>query len=262
MIRPVIVCIAKQEQDYIEEFVQYHLMLGFKHIFVYDNEDVPTYGDMLKKYSQYVSVIHLPYNNYGRGVQYVALDDFMQRIVRKSNITHVAHIDIDEYIVLKQHRTISEFISEYIKDDCQGIGMNWRMFGSNGHTSKTLVPNVLRFTKCDNGNHHIKTIFAVKHFHSFINCHHVSYTIGNTKNTRGTVIKGSVCDDIDFSVVQLNHYKCKTWPEFQEIRKRGRADLYLQPEEDVKASFDAWNKNEVEDLSAADFYLKYIMGKT
>jgi hypothetical protein len=71
-----------------------------------------------------------------------------------------------------------------------------------------------------------------------------------------------VCDDIDFSVVQLNHYKCKTWPEFQEIRKRGRADLYLQPEEDVKVSFDAWNKNEVEDLSAADFYLKYIMGKT
>ena len=44
---PVIVCIAKKEQDYIEEFVKYHLHLGFKHIYIYDNEDIPTYENML-----------------------------------------------------------------------------------------------------------------------------------------------------------------------------------------------------------------------
>jgi hypothetical protein len=31
---PVIVCIAKKEQDYIEEFVKYHFALGFKYIFI------------------------------------------------------------------------------------------------------------------------------------------------------------------------------------------------------------------------------------
>jgi hypothetical protein len=30
MIRPVIICIAKYEKDYIEEFVRYHLGLGFE----------------------------------------------------------------------------------------------------------------------------------------------------------------------------------------------------------------------------------------
>ena len=37
---PVIVCIAKKEHDYIEEFVKYHLELGFTSIYLYDNEDI------------------------------------------------------------------------------------------------------------------------------------------------------------------------------------------------------------------------------
>ena len=46
---PVIVCIAKKEGDYIEEFIKYHLALGFKYIILYDNEDVPTYKQLLNK---------------------------------------------------------------------------------------------------------------------------------------------------------------------------------------------------------------------
>jgi hypothetical protein len=45
---PVIVCIAKKESDYIEEFVKYHLAIGFKTIYIYDNEDVPTYEKLLQ----------------------------------------------------------------------------------------------------------------------------------------------------------------------------------------------------------------------
>jgi hypothetical protein len=32
-MNPVIVCIAKKEHKYIEEFVKYHLALGFKYIY-------------------------------------------------------------------------------------------------------------------------------------------------------------------------------------------------------------------------------------
>ena len=39
-MKVVIVAIAKMEQDYIEEWVKYHLHLGFDQIFLYDNEDV------------------------------------------------------------------------------------------------------------------------------------------------------------------------------------------------------------------------------
>ena len=61
VILPVILCIAKLESNYIEEFVKYHLALGFSHIFIYDNEDIPTYKTILNKYSEdFVTIIHFP----------------------------------------------------------------------------------------------------------------------------------------------------------------------------------------------------------
>jgi hypothetical protein len=99
---PVIVCIAKKEHNYIEEFVKYHLALGFKYIYIYDNEDIPTYETMLDAYKNNVKVIHLPSNNYDKGVQYIALDNFISTYLFTTEITHVAHIDIDEFIVLKK----------------------------------------------------------------------------------------------------------------------------------------------------------------
>jgi hypothetical protein len=111
---PVIVCIAKKEHDYIEEFVKYHLALGFKYIYLYDNEDTPTYESMLINYKNNIKVIHLPFNNYHIPVQYFALNHFIDNFLFKTETTHVAHIDIDEFIVLKKHNNICDFINEYI----------------------------------------------------------------------------------------------------------------------------------------------------
>jgi hypothetical protein len=80
-MNPVIVCIAKLEQDYIEEFVKYHLHLGFTHIYLYDNEDISVYENLLKNYNKYITFIHLPYNNYHKDVQYIVLDNFIENFI-------------------------------------------------------------------------------------------------------------------------------------------------------------------------------------
>jgi hypothetical protein len=252
---PVIVCIAKKEHDYIEEFVKYHVALGFKRIYLYDNEDTPTYETLLDKYKNNVRVIHLPFNNYDKPVQYIALDDFIKKHLFTTEITHVAHIDIDEFIVLKKHKHICNFIAEYIVGDCQGIGMNWRFFGSSGKTEKTDEPNTMRFTMCENkGNNHIKTLFKKDNFLKFYECHSVKFSSGHTKSTNNDIIPGAYNDNIDFSVIQLNHYKCKTLPEFRYIRTRQRADLMVQINENVDENFKMYDINEIEDLHARDFY--------
>lgn len=255
-MNPVIVCIAKKEHDYIEEFVKYHLALGFKHIFLYDNEDEPTYKSMLHAYKE-ITVIHLPFNNYKKPVQYVALDNFIETYLFKTNITHVAHIDIDEFIVLKRHANICDFIKEYIVGNCQGIGMNWRFFGSSGKTEKTNEPITTRFTMCEkNGNQHIKTLFKKDNFVKFIQCHSVKFSRGHTKSTKNKIIKGPFNTDIDFDVIQLNHYKCKTLEEFRYIRTRQRADVKGDINENVDENFKVYDINEVEDLHAYHFYKK------
>ena len=261
VINPVIVCIAKLETDYIEEFVRYHLALGFKMIYIYDNEDEPTYETFFlqnTKYSNNIKVFHLPHNNYEKGVQYIALDHFIENYLYKDDITHVAHIDIDEYIVLKKHNNICEFIQEYIMNDnnCAGIGINWRFFGSSYQTKKTNAPITTRFIMCqENGDRHIKTLFDKRYFIRYGSCHEIypkeNYHI---KATNGSIIVGPFNDDIDFNVVQINHYKCKTLPEFQYIRTRQRADIPGDMNEDVLESFNKYNINEVRDLTAYYFY--------
>jgi len=261
-IFPVIVCIAKLESDYIEEFVKYHLALGFKRIYLYDNEDIPTYETLLFNYHDNIRIKHLPFNNYEKGVQYIALDDFIQNHMFVDNeITHVAHIDIDEFIVLKRHENISDFIKEYIVGDCQGIDINWRFFGSSGHTKKSQIPNTLRFTMCEKpGNMHIKTLFKKDYFLYFNSCHDVVFSQGYTKSTKNNIIEGPFNNDIDFETIQLNHYKCKTLPEFKCIRNRKRSDIVERemPYENVEESFHLYNTNEIEDLTAKNFYENII----
>jgi predicted O-methyltransferase YrrM len=262
MIKPVILCIAKFEQDYIEEFVRYHLHLGFDKIYLYDNEDIPTYGQILQKFGDYVVVIHLPGKNYSIAPQYEAINRFTTTYMTNEDITHVCHIDIDEFIVLKKHNNIKDFIKEYIYDGennvmCAGICMNWRYFGSSNKPANTKEPVTQRFTKCEEkGNLHVKSIFHKK-FYLYLNPPH-NPGINNhnypMRSTSGKIIGGQFNEDADLSVVQVNHYKSKTLEEFKHIRQRGHADFIVSPIEDVVANFNLYDRNEVEDLDAYHFY--------
>jgi predicted O-methyltransferase YrrM len=270
MIKPVIVCIAKFEQDYIEEFVRYHLHLGFDKIYLYDNEDVPTYGQILRKFGDYVVVTHLPGKSYQTPPQYHAITHFVMNHMYSTDLTHVCHIDIDEFIVLKKHNNIKEFIKEYIYDGennvmCGGICMNWRFFGSSNKTENTREPNTQRFTKCEEkGNFHVKTMFHKKFYGSMPNVHYIF--VNNEKyplrTVTGKIMNSPFNEDIDLSVVQVNHYKSKTLEEFKHIRTRGRADLHANPDEDVSADFKFYDRNEIEDLGAYHFYKNVLNSNT
>ena len=249
IIKPVIVAIAKFESDYILEWVDYHISLGFEKIYLYDNEDIPVYQELIK--SDKVHVIHLPGNNYNKPVQYFALDHFINNFILNKNISHVIHMDIDEFISLKKH-TLKEFIKEYITGNCAGIGINWRHFGDSGKTTKTLEPVTKRFTMCESiGNKTIKTLFDKNHFNGWRICHCINPKEGYLiKSTSGEIIEESYTTTIDYSIVQLNHYKCKTRPEFEYARTRGRCDIsdtYLKTDND---NFDRFNFNDVQDLTA------------
>lgn len=260
-----IVCIAKLEEKYIEEFVKYHIKLGFKQIFIYDNEDTPTYETQLNSYSQNVKVIHFP----GKGMQYKALDHFTTTFMLTSSITHAIHIDVDEFIVLKKHSNIVNFIDEYIKSPrnnllCGGIGINWKFFGSSGHETETDEPVTQRFTMCSLlGDQHIKTLFNVRLFKKYKTCHdiitnNIHYKVKTTDNR---ILDGPFNNNPDMSKIQLNHYKSKTLPEFLKIRRRGRADLKEDVCENVQESFKIYDINETHDLTAQKFYFHAIISQ-
>ena len=80
----------------------------------------------------------------------------------------------------------------------------------------------------------------------------------NIKSTDGRIINGPFNPNGDISVIQLNHYKCKTLEEFKYIRTRQRADVKGPINEDVLSSFNLYNLNEVLDDTASNFYAKIM----
>jgi len=240
-MKVVLVCIAKLEHLYIQEFCTHHLSIGFDAIYIYDNEDVPTYHRIG---IPNVHVIHFP----GKVMQYKALEHFQ---TVPSDHTHMIHMDCDEFIVLKKHDTIQAFIQEYIKGDCVGIGINWRFFGDSHHSCYSNEPLRKRFTWCQrNGDRHIKTLFQASSFIKYDTVHNVIVKEGHIKSTNGTIIEGPWNPAIDLSVIQLNHYKTKTLEEFIYLRQRGRADIPgKETMETILESFHAHNWNEVQDLT-------------
>lgn len=266
-IKPCIVCIAKGEQKYIIEFVRYHLKLGFKKIYLYDNEDEPTYNNLLSEFGNKIIVYHLPGKYSHNGPQYHALNLFT-KIMCKEHITHIIHIDIDEFITLKKHANIIEFINQYIKTEhnqinCGGIGINWRFFGDCGKKVYENIPSTLRFTKREKDvDQHVKTLFNKEYFKNYNTCHDVTVNDNNypIKSTNGLKFEGPFNPKGNCDIIQLNHYKTKTLSEFKEIRKRGRADLKNYKKEtdrEILNSFNAHNKNDVVDKTAYRFYKNY-----
>ena len=97
-------CIARLEAPYIEEWVLYHLHIGVDIIYIYDNEEVPTYGALFEGNPR---VVVIPFAE-GRDVvlqglapQYAAIAHFMRHLSNRH--TWALHIDVDECVLLKQH---------------------------------------------------------------------------------------------------------------------------------------------------------------
>ena len=254
-----IFAMAKWEQDYIDEWVKYHLGLGFDRIYLYDNEDKPTYHNILKKYGQKVFVIHFPGMAKKGGLQNVIILHF--RINFSKFHRYIMHIDIDEFFCLKKHKSVKDLTKEYMINDTAALAFNWVFFGSNDLKMKENKPVTERFTQCQKGvDRHIKLLVDTHKLVLYKGCHFI-YSRPNTytKDTKGKIIKDLFNPDGDNSIGQINHYKVKSEEEFRKIVKRPRPDAVISdPNKMWRTNFDLefpkYNFNEIEELTAKNFY--------
>jgi hypothetical protein len=237
-MRVALVCIAKNEDNYIQEWIEYNLKLGFNQIFIYMNN--------WRTNIEHPQVTKIEFD--GSNQQRNAYLNFTTH--HKHDYDWAAFFDVDEFLVLKKHKTIQEFVSDY--QNHLGIGINWYMFGNNGHTE--VVNNeyslIKRFTKRSSVmNEHVKTILNCKN--------NVTMDVHNPYNGRITspnrvLFQGPFNTNTNDEIAQLNHYYCKTKEEFIEKCNRGRADSTLYTNT-YEINYPPFNQNDVEDLWAYNF---------
>lgn len=232
-MKVALVCIAKNEDSYIGEWAKYHKKLGFDDIFVYQNNwRVPVID------TETVNI-----DSDGNPRQLESYNDFIANYWM--HYQWAAFLDVDEFIVLKKHNNIQEFVADY--DEYSGVGINWYLFGDNGQTEKqTGLLN--RFTKRQSSvNQHVKCMYKMRPDLVMVNPHHgnVGWVDTNKNAHQGPFNPGGPTD-----VAQINHYFCKTFVEFQEKVSKGLADSNRM--RDIQ-DFYSHNFNDVEDLQALNF---------
>ena len=135
-----LIAIAKDEENYLREWVDYNLKIGFDDIYVYQNRWRYTRGDITDKR------VHFEEFDQERP-QIPCYNSCIEKYCGKYDF--LAFFDIDEFLYIKNGKSVKEFLSDY--SDRDAIYVNWRIFGDNGLSSVEdgNYSVIERFTKCD-----------------------------------------------------------------------------------------------------------------
>lgn len=258
MQRTALVCIAKNEDRYIAEWLKYNLAFGFDKIFVYQND----WRCANKEALNIKNVEWIEFD--GKKQQVSAYNNFIQN--HYADFDWVAFFDCDEFLVLKNH-SFKWWLCQAGK--YYGIVVNWKLFGNNNIIEDDGSLGVLnRFTMRSNKcNMHIKTILHLskcyiekKNVKFVENPHNTTISASNSNSKTvvatdfKTFINGPFNKNYNDDNIYLAHFYCKTYKEFLDIKiSRGRADIVIPQKLE---SYKQYNLNEVEDTWLKDFYNK------
>lgn len=251
-----LVCIAKDEDNYIKEWYEYYHKIGFDEIFIYENnwryeEEVPNY-------------VHLiPFD--GEIKQLPAYNDFINNQSKKFD--WALFIDADEFFVPKGFKDAVKALDFY--KEYYGVAFNWKIFGSNGIEKADKDFSVVsRFTKSQcRFNKHIKTALNFKKMCenfivdcNFCNPHFVGISMRAYFTMRADLMKyvmgpWSEIDEYtasNWDKPYIAHYITKSKQEFFERRSKKRADIG-EVRTDLEEFWKEHDLNEVENFEVVNF---------
>lgn len=227
----VAIClIVRNETVYMDEWMDFHIALGFAPIFVYDNADtadlvLQSWYDRRKDIQQYVHIIHMP--------KFPVQGYAYEQCLRKDASTNsfAAMIDIDEFVVLKKHDNIVDFMVEHCDIECGQISLNWHPMGTSNETQYTPVPVTKRNINVHNSSWLSRMMFVIvkvivrpTYVADYMDwSHSVMLKRGHWIDTSGTVIPRVKSTDkccVPYEhrgptdVGEIYHYKYKSEEEF------------------------------------------------
>lgn len=257
-----LVAIAKDERRYLAEWVAHHLAIGVAQFILFDNDSTDGTGALLRAIAGRVPgmrVFDWPSID-GRSPQRSAYNHAMTLVQTE----WVGFIDIDEFLVPWRDGSLRAYLDQ-AGGDVSAIHINWRGFGSNGHATPDYPFVTRHFTRAapqawDN-NCHYKTLARAKRLGEVF-IHHAEVTEGRRVLSNFgdlTAQRVGASRQIVHDGIQLNHYQCKTYPEFQARMQRGQANFPAgHPDKDSldasRTRFDRLDHNEEEDTRILQFH--------
>ncbi|MDR2772713.1 MAG: glycosyltransferase family 92 protein [Elusimicrobiota bacterium] len=130
-----ILAAAKNEGSYLEEWIEYHHMLGVERFFLFDNESTDNTRAVLEPYIKSGLVVYNTFSFVGDFCPKPQQDLYTRAVKKYRNQTKwMAIIDIDEFIVPIKHNSIPDFLRGY--EEFSQIMLHYKFFGAAGHKTR------------------------------------------------------------------------------------------------------------------------------
>ena len=218
--------IAKNENLYIREWVEWYKKLGISKIFLYDNNDIDgeRFDDVISDFIQqgFVEIINrrgivktTSNDKNGQTIQGLAYQDCFYNHYKEYD--WMCFFDIDEFLeIYYKYKDLNHFLNNFNMFD--GISVQWKMYGDNGQMFFNNKPLYTRF-KCENNasyDRHLKMILKCKEYNKkLLFCAHGAYEIDSV-NVLGNKVKNVYLDYEAHTnlPVYLNHFYSKSTDEF------------------------------------------------
>ncbi len=218
--------IVKNEVRSVVEWLAHYKALGFTDFVIYDNESTDGTGEILQALDDAGELIRIEWpHEVGLHPQRLAYEH-----MRKGSVVDwIAYFDVDEFLLLRQDQTITDFLRRF-GDDVNAVAVNWVAFNSGGQDRYRALPVIERFTEClprrARYNRSMKAIGRREKL-SGTGIHRVAVSEGRYVTPSGQeaqFVTGQIMRAHDVEVAALHHYLVKSMEEFEEKRNRGHAN--------------------------------------
>lgn len=221
--RAIICTCIKDENDYLAEWIEYHLNLGFEHIYLFEDYGSKSHQDIVDRYSNVtllpIEVVEgepITEERRQRKMMYYSIR------VYKDTYDWIAFIDADEFVEFEDGYNLERLLSEH--SELTSIYLSWRLYGANGRIQKPKGSVIESYPLHDDETNYGYVFGAAQwSVKSFANLH------TNLKIRNIHIIEGGVNMNGDhypeykvFKKAWIRHYYTKSWEEWlYRIMKRG-----------------------------------------
>lgn len=271
---------TRNEGLYLPEWILHHRQLGFNRVVVFSNDNDDGSDDMLRELQKEELIEWRPREGcIDRNPQLLAFKELSKELLGLSRkpYPYLAWLDCDEFLVLKKHDTVDQWLADLGYPD--GVMINWKHFGSSGIYHYDSRPTVERFVLSDQDtplNRLYKCIARCDPaLYTQINNHRpvrqkgckpkVVYSCLPVKSVPEAYINGKspISDDdapIYHGLSQLNHYALRSEEEYlwKSLRGNGRVASEKALLTGESNYFNKHNCNRDIDTFASDKYLSRL----
>lgn len=208
--------VAKDEEYYLQEWVEYHLRIGFDTIIIYDNGSIIPIKQTLHKFISLGRVIvhEVP----GKFLQSKFYNFCIEKY--REEYKWIAFIDSDEFLFPKKTTHIKIFLAEY--EDYGGVVANWVNFGTSGLMKRKNDSQIFNFILTDQEEvSTIKSMVQPSKVEVY-GVHGATFINQNYAVSTDHVPLDQNCYSSPFvnDKIQINHYLFRTWEDYERKSKR------------------------------------------